>query len=605
VSASRVVAWGAVSPHGLGAAALAVPGEGEAAVFPGGPVPAYADRGVRRPTAALVAALPRDAFGFLDHALSSCLASLDAAIPGWASLRVGLALGTSSGGMAGAERLFEGLERERVSGGRALPDEAVLDATYGGGTVRAGQILTRRLERGGGALTRHTSVLVACASSTVAIGLGHLWLAQNTCDLVLVGGYDGLTLFVAAGFSCLSAVTADRPRPFRLDRDGLALSEGAGVVALMRAVDAGPTAGVDVRGFGLSSDAVHGTAPDRTGSGVARGAAHALRQAGLSARELDLVNVHGTATPFNDAAEARALTLLGTLEAHALVPVHAPKGALGHALGAAGVLEALAAIEAIERGLLPATAGDGPFDPDARVPLLARSTRGSVRQVLKLSAAFGGANASLVLSHSDAPPAAPPSAASSSGLLEWTADEARVVVEAREATAADLAAALGVSLDRANRLDELARSVTLAAWLVLGERARGDGHHVALIVETRHATVGRNHLYFKRILERSAAAAEPRRFPGTSPNFAGGEASILLGLRGPVLTVGGDPRLPPQGRAIAEDLVRGGYASLCVLVRVDEWSEAAERIETACSSGSAPLVSRAEASLLRRVPASD
>jgi 3-oxoacyl-[acyl-carrier-protein] synthase II len=608
VSGSRIVASGAVSPLGVGSAAFASPSPGERAVFRGGPVAAYEARGVRRATATLVSALPRDAFGFLEHALSSCLSSLDAVLPSWPTLRVGLAIGTSSGGMSAAERLFEELESTRASGAPTLRDEVVLDATYGCGAVRAARLLTSRLDRGGGVLVRQASVLVACASSTVALGLGHLWLTQGTCDLVLAGGYDALTLFVASGFSALAAVTAERPLPFRLGRDGLALSEGAGIVALVPAGRFSLPDSVVVRGFGLSSDAVHGTAPDRTGRGVARGADRALAEAGIAAAQVELVNAHGTATPFNDAAETRALERLGwpvdEPERLLALGLHAPKGVLGHALGAAGVLETLAAVEAIQRGIFPATAGDGPIDPLATVPLRERTEVAAVNHVLKLSAAFGGANASLVLARSTAPATTPPvgiaAATSSAGRLRWS--ETSFVVEAAEASSAHVATALGLTLDRATRLDELARLVVRAAALALAGIGAEEREKVALVVETAYATVGRNHLYFKRILERSAALAEPRRFPGTSPNFAGGEASILLGLRGPVLTVGGDPRLPEQGRAIAEDLVRGSHAPACVWVSVEEASGAAQRIHEVWSADGTPVVSRAVAALLCLAP---
>lgn len=461
MTASRVLAWGAVSPLGLDERALALAAPGSPARFPGGIVPAWAERGVRRPTAALVSALPRDAFGFLDYALQTCLRSLDSRLPGWERLRVGLAIGTSSGGMAGAERLFESLEGHLAPTNTLLDNAAVLDATYGAGCVRARDTLRLRLAGGGGALTREASVLVACASSTVALGLGHAWLVRGVCDVVFAGGYDGLTLFVTSGFSCLSATTATSPRPFRLERDGLGLSEGAGVIALVRddvargfgGTPASPRRAVFVRGFGASSDAVHGTAPDRTGGGVARGAARALAESGLDADALDLVDLHGTATPFNDAAEARALERIGWSFADERHRVHAPKGMLGHALGAAGVLETLGAVAAIERGIFPATAGDGAMDPDAPARLLERSEAGEVKHVLKLSAAFGGANASLVLSsEAGALPAAREIAA------RW--DEREVTIGPAEATPQALADALAIPIERASRLDELGRLVT-------------------------------------------------------------------------------------------------------------------------------------------------
>src|SRR5262249_52086093 len=146
----------------------------------------------------------------------------------------------------------------------------------------------------GGVLLR-TQILAACAASTIALGLGLRWLEHGACDLVLAGGYDGLGPFVASGFEVLRATTASPSRPFRIGRDGMSLGEGAGVVALVRD---GETRGAPVllrlAGFGASNDAVHITAPDRTGSGLARAGARAIADAGAAAAEIDLVSAHAT-----------------------------------------------------------------------------------------------------------------------------------------------------------------------------------------------------------------------------------------------------------------------------------------------------------------------
>lgn len=590
MNGSAIVAFGAVSPLGRGRAAFAVPPVGEPARFVGGSVEAFVARGMRRSTAALVHALPggppdRRAGPLLEAALADCLEALDAARPGWRSSRVGLALGTSSGGMVDAEVLFGALAR-----GERCPDETALAATYAAPFLAARRSL-------GLSLSREASVLVACASSTVAIGLGHTWLETDACDVVLAGGYDALSVFVAAGFSCLGAVSPSVPRPFRSGREGLALAEGAGLIALVRASEA-KTAKVFVTGFGVSSDAVHVTAPDRTGSGLAAAGTAALARAGLAPSSIDLVNAHGTATPFNDAAESRALHLIGC--DFDRVVVHAPKGTFGHALGAAGVLETLAAVDAMERGIFPASAGGEqghPMDEDAFVPLHEVSRAGSVQRVLKLSAAFGGVNAALALSN------APMLAAARNApfVPRWSGRFDVAAVPSAEA----LAALLGVSLDRIARVDDLGALVASAVLAATADRPPGWLADKALVVQSGYATMGRNDRFYRRVLERDAAAAEPRRFPGTSPNLAAGEASILFGMRGPVLTLGGDPALGDQASVVAEDLLRAGHVDAAIVVQVEEASAAAACVASAggrpvpTSSASARVVERSLASTAR------
>jgi 3-oxoacyl-(acyl-carrier-protein) synthase len=286
VSDVAILAFGAVSALGEGAAAVSAGAVGEAARVAIRRDEELESAGLARPFAARAAiGMPGDrATEVLERALVACAAQLDGARRGWRGERVGLVLGTSSGGMRGAEKAFAGLAR-----GEPVADPEA--ATYFGPMAHASRSL--RL-----AFDPAMLVLGACASSALAIGLGVRCLERGACDLVLAGGFDDVTVFVACGFEALRATTArPPPRPFRLGRDGMVLGEGAAVLALARAA---PAARCFVTGFGAASDAIHLTAPDPHGSGLARAAAAALTEAGRPA--IDLVSAHGTATPFNDAA---------------------------------------------------------------------------------------------------------------------------------------------------------------------------------------------------------------------------------------------------------------------------------------------------------------
>ncbi len=544
MTAASVIASGAVSALGIGAAAASAGAVGEPAEVAIARDAELAGAGLARPFAARVEArvlAEHRASAMTERALGLCFADLDRVRPAWREERLGLVLGTSSGGMRAAERAFDVLAR-----GESIED--VEAPTYFGPMARA-------VRRVGLAFDPCVLVLGACASATIAVGLATRWLDRGSCDVVFAGGFDEVTVFVAAGFEALRAVTASPPpRPFRIGRDGMALGEGAAVLALAR-TGAGRARGT-VIGFGAASDAGHLTAPDRDGAGLARAVAAALEDAGRP--PVDLVSAHGTATPFNDAAESRALRrALGPDRAREVV-VHPFKAQIGHTLGAAGALELLALTDALERGVLPAAAGGGPLDPDAPARLLARAASGAPRTGLKLSSAFGGANAALVVGSG-------PGRATRAPRPAFVRHAVHVD---REPPLEELAATLRTPMDRLVRADALVR-LALAAVARL-DAICGPLAGSGVVVGSALATVETNALFAARIRERGASAAEPRRFPYTSPNAVAGHCSIAFALSGPSFSVGGGMHAGIEALAAAAVLIEGGDADRIVVVAVDD-----------------------------------
>jgi 3-oxoacyl-[acyl-carrier-protein] synthase-1/3-oxoacyl-[acyl-carrier-protein] synthase II len=272
--------------------------------------------------------------------------------------------------------------------------------------------------------------------------------------------------------------------------------------------------------------------------------------------------------------------------------VHPLKAQLGHTLGAAGGLEALACVDALERGVLPAAAGEGALDPLSDVKLLARGAAGAPRAALKLASAFGGANAALVLTSERGRPRA-----------TRAAFVGRAVRLEREPSLEDLAALTGARLDRLARLDGLAR-LAVAAVGQLGARA-GSLAGSGLVMGSALATLETNALFAARIRARGARLAEPRRFPYTSPNAAAGECAILFGLTGPSFAVGGGGLAGLEALAAAALLVEAGDADAVVVVAADEEGPVAE----ALAGGSMPagaiaaLVSASPAGAVGRIGA--
>jgi len=211
---------------------------------------------------------------------------------------------------------------------------------------------------------------------------------------VLCGGYDALCELVFAGFSALQAATGEKCRPFDAGRTGLVLGEGAAVFLLERLEDAKHEPLVEITGYGATTDNHHLTQPNPDGSGPRRAIEAALADADWTADSLDYVNAHGTATPFNDACEARALSAVCPR-----VPMSSTKGQMGHSLGAAGAIEAAFCALGLRGGFLPANINFRSAGPEAEgLDIVANTTRAAaIRRALSSSLGFGGANAAVAM----------------------------------------------------------------------------------------------------------------------------------------------------------------------------------------------------------------
>jgi 3-oxoacyl-[acyl-carrier-protein] synthase-1 len=237
-------------------------------------------------------------------------------------------------------------------------------------------------------------ISTACSSGAKALASAARLLQAGLADMVIAGGVDTLCRFTLAGFMALESVSAERCNPMSANRDGINLGEGAALFVMSR--EAGP---VRLAGWGETSDAHHISSPDPTARGAIDAIHQALARARISAVQVDYVNLHGTATPQNDVMESLALTQ--TLGAE--VPVSSTKPLTGHALGAAGAIEAAFCwLTLVDNplGLLPPHWWDGEVDP--RLPGLRLVSPGErlgrpLHHVLSNSFGFGGSNASLLL----------------------------------------------------------------------------------------------------------------------------------------------------------------------------------------------------------------
>jgi 3-oxoacyl-[acyl-carrier-protein] synthase I len=257
-------------------------------------------------------------------------------------------------------------------------------------------LLAEDLAKEFGALGPVQTVSVACVSGLVAISQGAKMIQRGEADAIFVVGVDCLSAFVVAGFTALKAIDPSGCRPFDAARCGLSPGEAGAAIVLVRQ-DFAPDAKIKIRSFGSTNDANHLTGPSRDGSGLAQAIRVALDSAKLLPGEIDYIHAHGTGTSYNDAMESLALK---TIFGDACPPVSGSKGMLGHTLGAAGVIETIIGVLAMQNNFLPGTPRLN--SPAEGVPKsLVHEPRFDVKlkNVLKLNTGFGGMNGALILSH--------------------------------------------------------------------------------------------------------------------------------------------------------------------------------------------------------------
>ncbi len=253
-----------------------------------------------------------------------------------------------------------------------------------------------------------SSQCTACAASNMAIGEGLDAIRLGRADVMFCGGTEaGITRVGIAGFGAMRALSRrnDAPerasRPFDAERDGFVMGEAGAVVALEeleRAHARGAKIYAELTGYGLSSDATHVTEPDPTGANPARAMTMAFADAGVEPNEVAYINAHGTSTPLGDASETRVIKLAVGDETARRVPVSSTKGATGHCLGAAGAVEAVFTVLAVNRGVLPPTINYETPDAECDLDYIPNEARqADVRVAVSNSFGFGGHNACIVL----------------------------------------------------------------------------------------------------------------------------------------------------------------------------------------------------------------
>jgi len=509
--------------------------------------------------------------------------------------RVGLVVGGTTGGMFENEQVLARLHAE-------LECRETLVQMLSHPLTATGDCLERRL----GPFARVRSVASACSSGANALVVAASWLLSDEVDIVVAGGSDGLCRLTLSGFNALGALDPEPCRPFDRRRRGTSLGEGAAFLVLereerARARRAAPPPIAELAGWALGAEAHHITNPAPEGAMVVSLIEQALARAGLSPREIDYVNAHGTGTPLNDAMEAIALgrALGSEIER---IPVSSSKGQIGHALGGAGAIEAAITALVVARRTLVPTAGLDQPDPAlalVHVPHLGREVP-RVRAALSNAFGFGGMDTVLVFAEPDLtrggratqprPANGAPPLPAGLGVLTGAAvfgvcgllgsEECAILPERRFASETAVDPDVHLDVTRARRLDRAARLGAVAVQRALADaNANADG--TGIVLGSAYGNVDGSAEFMHRVFDRGPRAASPAEFPNLVPSSAVGHVSIYVGLRGPAFAIADLAASGESALVQAAQLVAAGETSRVVAGAVEPESDIVERVLSA------------------------
>ena len=439
-------------------------------------------------------------------------------------------IGVTTGGMLKTERLLKEQRRDPPA-----------FKYHSAGTV--GTYVANQIGCHGPVIT----IATACSSGAAAIKIAMQMLKQGKARTVLAGGADALCRLTYYGFNSLQLVDPQGGRPLDRDRRGMSVGEGAAWLLLTSSDTTPKDAIVEISGGALSCDAYHPTAPHPQGEGAYRAMAAALRNSGIEAEDIDYINLHGTGTPDNDLAEARALN---TLFGDAMPALSSVKGSLGHCLAAAGAIEAVIAAVSITDGILPVNRGCVTPDPELNLRPVLKPTKQKIRTVLSNSFGFGGNNAALVISAlgKGKPVGAKmpmPLIIRGYALITGAGDtNATLNCLASGQTCAGLADLAEISETLSKRaVRRLKRLPRLALSLAVAAQADADLSDApsAVFCGTGLGPLSETYNFLTKLYASGERFTSPTDFIGAVHNAPAGQIAMYLNAKGPnVTTTGGD-----------------------------------------------------------------
>jgi 3-oxoacyl-(acyl-carrier-protein) synthase len=415
------------------------------------------------------------------------------------------------------------------------------------------------------------TVSTACSSGAVAIKIALEMLREGAADRVLVGGVDSLCRLTYFGFNSLQLVDPAGSHPLDKNRKGMAVAEGAAML-LLTVVETDQVIG-EVLGAGLSCDAYHPAAPHPQGQGALKAMKNAIDDAGLSKSDIGYISLHGTGTPDNDLAEARAINVLFDNDPP---PLSSIKGAIGHSLAASGAIEAVVSALLITQNFLPANTGIREVDPALSLVPLEIPQRKSVSAILSNSFGFGGNNASLVIAQANKF-SIPPLPLDKRGKLTIVGSSCLTGAGNKHETMAALRLGKSVAgllslteisanlpardIRRLKRLPRMALSLAAAAHDDSGALATPD----AVFMGTGWGALSETYDFLTRLTETDEQFPSPTDFVGSVHNGPASQVAIRYNCTGANITTSGGDYSFEQALMSAELLADGRDESIFVM----------------------------------------
>jgi 3-oxoacyl-[acyl-carrier-protein] synthase II len=534
--------------------------------------------------------------------------------------RRGVVVGTCNAGMVSGRKWYA----RRLAGQEADPELLLLL-----GPQAIAEALAGALELRGPVL----SVNTACAAGAHALGQAADLIRGGRADVVLAGGTDAFCDVLFSGFNSLESLSPAPAKPYSRDRTGLSLGEGAGMLLLVAdevveradAVPAGdggarPRVRAELLGYGTSADGYHATAPHPEGEGAARAIAAALLEAGVDPSQVAYVNTHGTGTAKNDVAETRANRRALGEDAARRAALSSTKSMIGHLLGAAGAVEGIVTVRALEEQVAPPTAGYTEPDPECDLDYTPNQARRLTADVaVSNNFAFGGANASVVFARAGSPATtgSPTTTGSqtTTGSPATTAPRARTDCQSAPTPDQVVVTGIGALTPAGTDLDSL-----LDAWrtgrpayaceqdgtragrialditaemsprerrrvdrlgllcILAGRRALADAalavtpqnrHMIGVVIGTGAGPLESIERFTRGVIEEGATGANPAVFPNTVYNAAGGQVAMHLGTVGPAATVTTGHAAGAAAIAAAAETISRGRACAALAIAAD------------------------------------